>query len=247
VNSLLDEAAGESELNGRPVIGICAHIGKMNVSVFVPAIFVDRVIAAGCVPVLLPPTAGIGQASTFLDGLLLLPGPDVDPALYSAERHPQTRIDVGRDAAELELLAAAVDSGLPFLGVCRGLQLLNTLQCGTLHQHLPEIVGHEEHSPGDTVFGAQPTRFEPGSLAAAIFGDSAVVPCHHHQAIDRVGTGLSVTGRSEDGTIEAIELADHPFAVALQWHAEQGEDLSPFQALAEAAQHHRNRRLSYSM
>lgn len=229
----------------RPVIGMCAHVGPMKLSVydmpatFVPQAFVDRVAAAGCLPVLLPPLSGVDAMIGGLDGLLLLPGPDVDPALYSASPHPESRYDGTRDEIELALLGAAIDAELPILGVCRGMQLLNTLRGGTLHQHLPEIVRHEDHSPGDVVFGAQRASTSPGSHLASILGAEAVVPCHHHQAVDRLGSGLTITARADDGVVEAVELTDHPFAVAVQWHAEKSEDPRPFQALARAATEYR--------
>lgn len=211
---------------------------------FVPQSFIDRVAAAGGAPVLLPPLPGVEQLVELLDGIVLIPGPDVDPALYSASTsHPQTRANARRDSIELVVLDAALSVELPLLGICRGLQVLNTLQGGSLHQHLPEIVHHEEHSPGDVTFGQQLVRLEPGSLIAkAVQSDSTLVSCHHHQAIDRLGRGLDVTGRAADGTIEAVELADHPFAVAVQWHAEQGEDVSLFTAFIEAAGHYRRKR-----
>lgn len=227
----------------RPVVGICAHSGRVKVAIFdrhvtfVPQEFVDRLNALGCVPVLLPPLPGVEHVIDRLDGLLLLAGPDVDPASYSAQRHPKTvRIDPGRDAAEFALLDAALRTGLPILGVCRGLQLLNVFRKGTLHQHLPEITGHDGHMPGANAYGQQRVRLELGShLARILGGGTAVVPCHHHQAIDRLGVGLTATAWADDGTVEAVEATDHPFALALQWHAEESADERPFQALAEAA------------
>ncbi|MEV0660663.1 gamma-glutamyl-gamma-aminobutyrate hydrolase family protein [Actinomadura luteofluorescens] len=227
----------------RPVIGICGHSAQVRVAVFdrrvtfVPQEFVDQVDAAGAAPVLLPPLPGIEQAVPRLDGLVLLAGPDVDPARYAAERHPKVvRTDPGRDAAELALLAAALDSGVPVLGVCRGLQLLNILRDGTIHQHLPDVLGHEDHLPEAGAFGSQQVRLQPGSRVAEFLGGtSATVPCRHHQAVDRVGTGLTATAWAPDGTIEALEALDHPFAVGVQWHAEEGPGAGPFLALAEAA------------
>ncbi|MET7619063.1 gamma-glutamyl-gamma-aminobutyrate hydrolase family protein [Streptomyces sp. NPDC005408] len=240
------DSAGAPDGARRPVIGISAATTTIKVAIFdmeatfTPQQFIDRVAAAGCVPVLLPPLPGVEAAVPGLDGLLLLAGPDVDPASYSAPRHEKTfPIDPRRDAAELALLDAALGSGVPFLGICRGLQLLNVLRGGTLHQHLPDIVGHNSHSPGLRDYGQQPVRLEPGSRIAKILdGERATVPCHHHQVIDRLGEGLTITAWSEnDETVEAVEIADHPFAVAVQWHAEESDDDGPFLALAEAARH----------
>jgi putative glutamine amidotransferase len=228
--------------SGAPVIGISAHTGQIRVAVFdlpatfVASVFVDKVAAAGCVPVLLPPLPAIESCLDRLDGLLLLAGPDVEPARYAATPHPKAgRVDPGRDAAEIALLGAALRAGLPVLGVCRGMQLLNVLRGGTLHQHLPEIVGHDGHLPAPDGYGQQPVRLVPGSRIARVLGGSrAVVPCHHHQAIDRLGAGLRVTAWSEDGVVEAVEVPDHPFAVGVQWHAERSEHDGVFLALAEA-------------
>jgi putative glutamine amidotransferase len=228
---------------GRPVIGIGAHTGQVNLGgadrkvTFVPQVFISRLIAAGCTPVMVPPFPGCGSAVATLDGLLLLAGPDLDPATYSARPHQKTgRVDPGRDTAELELVDAALGAGVPILGICRGMQVLNILRQGTLHQHLPDIVGHDNHLPGQARYGAQPLRLRPDSWVADIFdGKTAVVPCHHHQAVDQLGADLVATAWSEDGTVEAIEATDHPFAVGVQWHAEESEDDGPFLALAEAA------------
>lgn len=225
------------------MIGIGAHAGQVNLGgadrklTFAPQVFIDCLTAAGCAPVIVPPVPGCGSVVANLDGLLLLAGPDLDPATYSARPHQKTgRVDPGRDAAELALAGAALSAGVPILGICRGLQVLNVSRKGTLHQHLPDVVGHDDHLPGEARYSAQPLRLRPDSHIAAIFeGKAAVVPCHHHQAVDRLGAGLIPTAWADDGTIEAIEATDHPFAVGVQWHAEESEDDAPFVALAKAA------------
>jgi putative glutamine amidotransferase len=228
--------------SGRPVIGISAHSGPAKFAIWDTQVtlssqaLVDKLVAAGCLPVLLPPLPDTEHALRRLDGLVLPSGLDVDPAQYGAERHPATRTSPSQDSAELALLGAALRTGLPVLGICRGLHVLNVFRNGTLHQHLPEIVGHSDHMPRPGVFGQQEVRLEQGSRVAKILGtETAQVPCHHHQAVDRLGPGLTVTAWAEDGTIEAAELADHPFAIAVQWHAEEGEDNRLFLALAEAS------------
>src|SRR5215472_11486648 len=230
----------------RPVIGIAANMVRAkwlvwdDLATLMAQAPIDMMTKAGCVPVLLPPQPGIGEAVSKLDGLVLPGGGDLDPALYGMPQHPETgRLSPRRDAAEVELARAAVKTGLPVLGVCRGLQILNVVLGGTLHQHLPDVIGNSGHEPEPSVFGSQRVSLEPGSQIAKLMGsDTATVPCHHHQAIDRLGAGLTVTARSDDGVIEAVELADHPFAVAVQWHAERpGGGAGPlFGALIEAAQ-----------
>ncbi|MDG6106630.1 gamma-glutamyl-gamma-aminobutyrate hydrolase family protein [Dactylosporangium aurantiacum] len=213
-----------------PVIGISAHSGPIHVAVFditatfAASQFVDGVAAAGGRPVLLPPLPGIESVVRRLDGLLLLPGPDVDPALYAADRHPSSRgINPDRDLAELALLEAALNAGTPVLGICRGAQLLNVLRGGTLHQHLPELVGHDRHLPAGNGYGDEPIVLDPSSRLGQLLGvDELTVPCHHHQGIDKVGFGIEPSAWAADGVIEAIEVAGQDFAVGVQWHAERG-------------------------
>ncbi|GGP65970.1 MULTISPECIES: gamma-glutamyl-gamma-aminobutyrate hydrolase family protein [Streptomyces] len=241
MHSAVNETLNSLDRTRRPIIGITAVVTQIKFAIFemdatfVPQTFVQKVADAGCIPVLLAPQPGIEQAVDGLDGLLMLAGPDADPELYGQEKHEKTGWnDKVRDRHELALLEAALASDLPTLGICRGEQLMNILRGGTLHQHLPEIVGHDNHSPGGKEYGQQKVRLEPGSHLAKFLAKD-VVPCHHHQVIDEVGEGLTVTAWSEDGTVEAIEVNDHPFAVGVQWHAEESDDDSPFTALAEAA------------
>jgi putative glutamine amidotransferase len=245
----MDEvAAMNSRQNGSgdtrpPVIGICARAAQVTWLKFelsatlVPQAYVDLLSAAGCMPVLLPLLPGVEDMIDRLDGLLLPGGADVDPALYGATAHAKTSgVSRATDAAELALLWRALSAGLPFFGICRGLQVLNVLCGGTLHQYLPDITGDTGHQPQPGSFGAQLLDLLPGSHIAGIFGgETAEVRCYHHQAIDKLGDGLVVTARARDGIIEAVEATDHPFAVAVQWHADQIADERPFLAFAEAA------------
>jgi putative glutamine amidotransferase len=225
------------------VIGVCARVAQVNWLKFelsatlVPQAYVDLLSAAGCLPVLLPLLPGVENVIARLDGLLLPGGADVDPALYGAPTHPKTSgVSQATDAAELALLERALSTGLPFFGICRGLQILNVLRGGTLHQYLPDIIGDTGHQPQPGTFGAQLLDLKPGSHIARIFGsETTEVPCYHHQAIDRLGDGLVVTAQAKDGIIEAVEAVDQPFAVAVQWHADQIADERPFLAFAEAA------------
>jgi putative glutamine amidotransferase len=173
-----------------------------------------------------------------LDAVVLCGGPDVDPARYGAQPGEHTDLPhPERDEAELALLAGALAAGLPVLGICRGLQLLNVARGGSLIQHLPDRVGHNLHAPFRGEYGNHAVDVEPGSRLAALLGRTAVdkVPTYHHQAIERLGTGLTVTARCEDGVIEAVEDPSAPFCVAVQWHPEMGDDTSLFDALVGAA------------
>jgi putative glutamine amidotransferase len=235
----------------RPLIGISAYHqqARWNAwdlpAVLLPDRYVTQVAAAGAVPVLLPPIAGIAEVIGRLDGLVLSGGGDIEPVRYGAERNPHCGpASPDRDDAELALLAAAVSHRLPVLGICRGLQVLNVALGGSLYQHLPDLVGHEGHSPEPAGYGSHEVSVAPGSRLASILSRTdltdhlpVVVPTHHHQAIERLGDGLTATAWATDGTIEAVELdpAQHPFAVAVQWHPEAGDDPSLFRALAAAA------------
>ena len=209
-----------------------------------PLAYAEQVAAAGGVPVLLPPLPGETAAVRRLDAVILSGGGDLDPAGYGAAPHPETtRVQPGRDRAELDLLAAALAAGLPVLAICRGLQILNVSRGGTLRQHLPDGGGH---SAGPGTFGSHPVRVAPGSRLASLLGPPPDgdgtrwldVPTAHHQAIDRLGDGLVATAWAADGTIEAVEPANRDeFLIAVQWHPEQGTDPRLFRGLISAARH----------
>ena len=226
-----------------PVVGIPAQtsLAKWVVwereAALVPQILVNRVAAAGGLPVLLPSLAEIEKTVSLLDALVIPGGPDIDPARYGAPRHEQTRFtDQELDSAEFAVLDAALARRLPIFGICRGMQLLNIHLGGTLHQYIPELLGHDGHAPGPGVFGPQPVSVEPGTQLAKIMGeDIPPVPCYHRQAIDRLGAGLIASVWSEDGVIEAVELTGYPFAVGVQWHGDEDGHDEVFRALVEAA------------
>jgi gamma-glutamyl-gamma-aminobutyrate hydrolase PuuD len=224
-----------------PLIGITAYgeeaaygVWKQQ-AVLLPRTYPDAVFEAGGLPVLLAPRAESADVVDRLDGVVLAGGPDLDPERYGAEPDPHTGVPrTERDAAELAVLERALELGRPVLAVCRGLQVLNVALGGTLVQHLPDAVGHTGHNPRPGVFGRTDIALDGGSHVAAALGATVIAQCHHHQAIDRLADGLTVTGRAPDGTIEAVELAGHPFVVGVQWHPEQ-DDPRIFAALVAAA------------
>lgn len=232
----------------RPVIGLTTYREQVQTGVwnipaaYLPADYFEGVALAGGIPVLLPPQpVDVESAHRLLDrldGLVITGGYDLDPAAYGQQPHPTTdqpRVD--RDAWEFALLRAALDRGVPVLGICRGAQVLNVAFGGTLHQHLPEVIGHSGHRAGNGVFTRLPVRTVADTRVAALLGDTADVPCYHHQAIDRVGDGLVVSAWDVDGVVEAIELPGDKFALAVQWHPEKSlDDLRLFAALVDAAQ-----------
>lgn len=225
----------------RPVIGVTAYAERAaygvweHEAVLLPRTYPDVVIAAGGVPVLLPPMPEAAAAVDRLDAVVLAGGPDVEPQRYGAAPHDRTGAPrPERDAAEIAVLHRALERGIPVLGVCRGAQLLNVALGGTLAQHLPDDVGHAGHNPSPGVFGTVSVTLEPGSRVGAAVGASTTVLCHHHQAIGRLADGLVVTGRAADGTVEAVELDRAPFVVGVQWHPEQDRDVRLVAALVAA-------------
>ena len=227
-----------------PVIGITSYVERARFTAWemkatlLPHAYVMQVDRAGGQPVVLPPVGDPSVLLPRLDGLILVGGGDLDPSSYGAERHERTDfVRDFRDSAELRLAHAALSRELPLLGICRGLQVLNVALGGTLHQHVPDVVGSTRHCLRPGEYHRFPVRIQPSTrLAKAQGGAGEVTVSHyHHQAIDRLGTGLTATAWSDDGLIEAAEVDDHPFALGVQWHPEADEDVSLFAALVAAS------------
>ncbi len=204
-----------------------------------PSQYAAAVVSCGGVPLLLPPVDTEGAADTVvarLDGLVISGGADVDPARYDADPHPRSaRWRPDRDAWELALLDAAEAVALPVLGVCRGMQVMAVHAGGHLDQHTPDLVGHDEHSPGGDVFGTVPVRTAPGSRIAGLVGDSLTVNCHHHQSV-REHPGFVASAHADDGTLEAMEAeSSGRFCLAVQWHPETAADVGLLAGLVRAA------------
>jgi putative glutamine amidotransferase len=227
-----------------PLIGLTTYREQARWGVWdqradlLPAQYAEAVVACGGVPVLLPPQPDDAAAAVVarLDGLVVSGGADVDPARYDAAPHPRTaawRPD--RDAWELALLGAADAAGLPVLGVCRGMQVMAVHAGGGLDQHTPDLVGHDEHSPGGDLFGAVAVRTEAGSRLASLVGPSLTVNCHHHQSV-RDHPGFVAAAHAADGTLEAMESDDGDrFCLAVQWHPETAADVGVLSGLVAAA------------
>jgi len=235
--------------SGTPVVGVTTYRQQASwgpwdrPATLLPTSYVDSLASAGACPVLLPPVeggadgpGGAAAVVRVIDALVLVGGGDVDPARYGQPPHAATNgVDAGRDGQELALLGAALAVDLPVLAICRGMQLLNVHCGGTLLQHVPDEVGHDGHQPARGCFADVEVTTEPGSLLAKVLGDTTTVRCSHHQAVDRVGTGLVVTARSADGVAEGLELPTGRFVVGVQWHPEEGVDTRLFEALVGAA------------
>jgi putative glutamine amidotransferase len=225
-----------------PLIGVSTYL-EQDVSwgvwrqpaALLPAGYHRLVQAAGGLAALLPPDTGPTAAAAAvarLEGVVIAGGPDVEPVRYGSQAEPRTGPPaVERDEWELALIGAALDRGLPLLGVCRGMQLLNVVCGGTLVQHLD---GHRG-PPG--VFGEHPVRPVAGTELARILPGTVVVPTYHHQAVRLLGQGLVPSAHAEDGTVEAVEMPGaSAWTMGVQWHPEaDATDLRVMRALVGAA------------
>ncbi|MCV7261347.1 gamma-glutamyl-gamma-aminobutyrate hydrolase family protein [Mycobacterium shimoidei] len=230
-----------------PVIGMTTYLDQARTGVwdvrasFLPAAYFQGITLAGGVATLLPPQpvdADIARrVLDGLDGLVITGGKDINPAAYDQQPHPETdQPDTARDQWEFMLLREALDRRLPVLGICRGAQVLNVALGGTLHQHLPDVIGHTGHRAGNAVFTTLSVRTVPGTRLADLLGERADVQCYHHQAIAEVGRGLIVSAWDDDEVIEALELPGDGFVLAVQWHPEENlDDLRLFTAIVDAA------------
>ncbi|TCP41116.1 putative glutamine amidotransferase [Tamaricihabitans halophyticus] len=227
----------------KPLIGITTYLEWSSYGVWhtegpvLPRTYVDATLAAGGVPMLLPPVGtDFRRIVDGLDGLVLSGGADVDPARYGQQPHSRTSARPDRDEYEFGLLAAALRAELPVLGVCRGFEVLNVAYGGTLSQHLPDVLGHDRHQPAPATFATSEVTIEPGSGLASVLGTRTTGQCHHHQGIDVLGSGLTAVAHTSDGLIEAVERPGAGFVCGVQWHPEEDiSDVRLFAALVAAA------------
>ncbi|GAA4087488.1 gamma-glutamyl-gamma-aminobutyrate hydrolase family protein [Streptomyces sp. NPDC048491] len=223
----------------KPLIGISTYLEPARWGVWdlpaalLPAGYPRLVRASGGLAAMLPPddtTAAAAEVVARLDGLVIAGGADVEPVRYGAEPSPLTGPPAReRDAWELALIEAALASGTPLLGVCRGLQLLNVALGGTLVQHL------DGHTGGRGVFAEHTVKPVPGTRYASLVPEAADVPTYHHQCVDRLAPGLVASAYAEDGTVEAAELPGAAWVLGVQWHPEMGRDTRVTEGLVRAA------------
>jgi len=232
----------------RPVIGLTiSYATEKKPACSLPGDYVDSVLLAGGLPVLLPPVDEVDLVAEFLarvDGLILTGGADIDPAEYGEGPHPKTKLlHPRRSRFELAVARSAFQKGLPVMGICLGCQVLNVALGGSLYQHVPEQIDSSlTHSPGTAGDRSEhQIRIEPGSLLARILGVTTLrANSSHHQAIKAVAPPLRPVAWSQDGVVEAAEGQAPAFLLAIQWHPENLATESPrhralFEALVEAA------------
>lgn len=247
-----DPVAG---LERSPVIGLTTYLEQTKSGVwdvpaaFLPAVYCEAVSRAGGIAVLIPPQLldheGADAILDGLDGIILTGGKDVDARRYGQEPHPSNdapRLD--RDAIEDALLRRAISRDIPFLGICRGMQVLNTTLGGSLIQHLPDAIGSTRYNAGGGVFTTNLAVTVAGTRVAELLGNEVSVQSYHHQAVDHVAEGLTVSARSDDGVIQAVDVDQMTFGVAVQWHPEESaaEDARLFAGLVAAAVVYRQHR-----
>ncbi|BBH64310.1 putative glutamine amidotransferase [Actinoplanes sp. OR16] len=234
----------------RPLIGLTSYAQQVQygrndlMAAMLPMTYVKAVHAAGGRAVLITPDDPGTDVLESLDGIVFTGGGDVDPAAWKAERHPATEVDEVRDAAELMLMRAALDLDLPVLGVCRGMQVMAVATGGSLHQHLPDLVGHERHrastgtdplAANASDYGRHDVVIDENSRAHQLFGRTLTVNSFHHQAVADPGEFVPVGWCPDDRVVEILEHPDRTFALGVQWHPERTTDLRSFTALTEAA------------
>ena len=215
----------------KPIIGITTNYSTNSYGqplVLLQQSYVKAIRQAGGVPVLIPSLIvqdGWDALYARLDGILFSGGGDIGLEYSPGDPHPRIDdVDPERDSIEMKMLNAAASDGKPFLGICRGCQVVNVALGGTLYTHLPDQLPNAlDHSyPGSmrTVLVHQ-VKIEEGTHTAEIFGEPIIkVNSLHHQGIKEIAPSLRVAGHAPDGLVEAIELPDHPFGLAVQWHPE---------------------------
>jgi len=234
----------------RPAIGICTALEHVQWRVWTqqaaltPFSYITAIQRAGALALMIAPDPQLvddpDEVLERIDALILAGGADLDPASYGADPHPATRGAVPeRDRCEIALAQRAVERDMPVLGICRGMQLINVALGGKLIQHVPDLVGHDEHqrNPGSFEDSDHNVRLTQGSLAARAAGETIHgTKSHHHQGVAELGSGLVVTGRSAlDDLPEAIEVPSCRFVLGVQWHPEADEESRVIAALVEQA------------
>lgn len=229
-----------------PLIGITTyrHSHQQGFSLItISEAYVQAVSQVGGIPVLIPLGLSEDQLLTMpsrLDGIIFSGGGDIDPGIYGGEPHQEISfVDSDRDRVELQLVQNVLKNRIPFLGICRGIQMINVALGGTLYTHIPDQLPSEVHHPyiegNPRDYLAHEVLIQPGSQIFDIMGQPGVmVNSMHHQGIDQLGDDLQVTAHAPDGLIEGVEMRDYPFGIAVQWHPEWLTTLDPMRALFQS-------------
>jgi putative glutamine amidotransferase len=214
-----------------------------STQISVPEAYVQAVTAAGGAPFIIPlglPEAVLAEIIPTLDGILFSGGGDVHPGVYGSQDHPLVDgVDHDRDRVELDAFSLASKRQLPFLGICRGFQLINVALGGTLYEDIldqhPGALDHRYQDGNSRSYLAHPVAVSPGSCLAEILGQTTVdVNSMHHQGVRSLAAGLQASAAAPDGIIEAFEMPGHPFGMAVQWHPECLQEHQPMQRLFQA-------------
>lgn len=191
--------------------------------------YIQAVISAGGSPLVIPAETPLDHISSLLariDGLLLTGGGDIDPRLFNGEEHARVYgIEPERDALEIQLVQTAVHNGLPFLGICRGHQVVNVALGGSLITDIasqaPQAQRHDWFPGVERDYLAHTVALQSDCRLSKILGSVEIrVNSLHHQSILQPASSLNVVAHAPDGIIEAIELPGHPFGLGVQWHPE---------------------------
>jgi gamma-glutamyl-gamma-aminobutyrate hydrolase PuuD len=233
---------GEEGVMGRPIIGVTSELDAarwgdwIREAVVSPVTYIRAVERAGAAPVVIPPVPldSVRALVAGLGGLVFTGGRDLNTELYEQQRLDETDPpDHRRDRFELALMRAAIEGGLPFLAIGRGLHVLTVARGGTLTQHLPA------HRPDRARYLPHDVRLSPNSMLGRLLGTTIKVPAAHHQAPNRLGDGMVVAGWSPDDDVaEAVEVTDLRFGVGVHWHPEEGDDPRLMAAFVAAASEH---------
>lgn len=226
----------------KPLIGITTRNGKDGDGHLLTALqhtYINAVVQAGGLPILIPeilPEEDFLDLYSRLNGILFSGGGDISLEYFNGSDHPRIgEVDEARDTTEITLMRTAVKDGKPILGICRGAQVMNVALGGTLYTHIyDQLKGALDHDyPGDlrrTL--VHPVNVDETTRSAEIFGETLLsVNSLHHQGLKDIAPGLKAAGHAPDGLVEVVEIRDHPYAVAVQWHPEWLTDQPAMQRL----------------
>lgn len=236
-----------STKSGRVKVGIVVGVERgdfgpwTNIpTAMLPTTYIDPVRRTGALPILFPADGELAenpdQVLDLVDAVILAGGRDIGPQVYDQTPHTATaKPDLARDRVEFAVVRRALELDVPILGICRGMQMLNIVCGGTLDQHLPDSLAHDDHSAHNGVFGKHEVTLVPDTVAAGAYqSDTATVYSAHHQGVARLGNGLTISARSvPDAVIEAIESPEHAFALGVLWHPEQDPMTPLFRAFVD--------------